>query len=132
MKTFRIALVALSLALFGALSATPASAQGVGIYVGPGGVDVNIGRHRDIYYGNGGYRNDGYRWNDRYRGNGGYRNDYRQPIYVTVYEWRQVQTRYGWREREVAVRVVAYWSQRDRAYIYRDSYGRQRIYRGGY
>lgn len=132
MKTFRIALVALSLTLFGALSATPASAQGVGIYVGPGGVGINIGGHRHHGYRDGYWGNGGYRGSDRYYGSGGYRDEYRRPIYVTVYEWRQVQTRYGWEEREVPVRVVAYWSQRDRAYIYRDSYGRQRIYRGGY
>ena len=48
-------------------------------------------------------------------------------IWVTVYEYRQVYTRYGWEDVQVPVRVMAYWDSYFGAYVYRDNYGRQHV-----
>lgn len=129
--------LAIALAFVGCMlgfAATPANAQ-VGVYVGPGGVGVRIGDgHRHGGWHNGGRRYDDYRYNDRRWDNRRYdRDNYRtpQPITITVTEWRQVRTRYGWDNVPVRVRVVAYWDHGARSYVYRDSYGR-RHYVNGY
>jgi hypothetical protein len=115
------------------------------------------GGHRNDGYRNDGHRNDGYRndghrnggfqhWGGDYRhyprgrafnyptfSGGRYYyenrsyNYYPETISVTVWEYRQVQTRYGWQNVEVQVRVAAYWDSYFNAYVYRDSYGRQHV-----
>ncbi|HNB21642.1 MAG TPA: hypothetical protein PKZ32_04465 [Candidatus Melainabacteria bacterium] len=148
--------LAIALAFVGCLlgfSATSAQAQGVGVYVGPGGIGVSIGSHRGSPYWGYGYRHGGYRHGDHWGGD--YRRypsrdvygypDYRggryyyddrfydrapRTITVTVIEYRQIRTRYGWEDRPVRVRVTAYWDSYFGAYVYRDTYGRQHVIDG--
>jgi len=145
MRTFAIAL-----ALFGCLigfTPSTASAQSVGIHVGPGGFGISV---RDGY--RDGYRDRGYygrrdgcynnrrgcndrRWDDR-RWDDRRWDDRRwdrgpSSITVTVWEYRQVQTRYGWENRRVRATYVAYWDRSAGTYVYIGRDGR-RHYVNGY
>lgn len=148
----KLAIALAFVGLFVAFAPTTASAQSVGVYVGRDGWGVSVDNHR--HRGNprwdGGYRHGGHRhgghWGgdyrrygrDRvygypdYRGGRYYYEDryydrYPSTITITVYEYRQVRTRWGWEDRQVPVRVVAYWDSYFGAYVYRDSYGRQHV-----
>lgn len=149
MKKYAI-LVAACAALFVLGPAQTAQAQtGVGVYVGPDGfgVTINSGRHGHHHHGNGQWRNRGCHQHGPSCGGHGpvYRQpypgpDYRYPrppqryapapITVTVWEYRQVQTPYGWQSVRVSRVVVAYWSHHFNAYVYTDLYGRQRVVDG--
>jgi hypothetical protein len=148
--------LAIALAFVGMMigfAATPANAQNVGVYVGRDGFGVSIGSYRGNPNWNHGYRHGGHRhgghWGGDYRRyprndvygypdyRGGryyygdrYYNRAPQTITVTVLEYRQIRTRYGWEDRPVRVRVVAYWDSYFGAYVYRDSYGRQHVIDG--
>lgn len=149
----KLAIVFAFVGLMFGFAATPASAQNVGVYVGRDGFGVSIGSYRgnpnwDRGYRYGGRRHDGH-WGGNYRryprhdvwGYPDYRGgryryqdryyDYApRTITVTVIEYRQVRTRYGWDDVPVRVRVVAYWDSYFGAYVYRDSYGRQHVIDG--
>lgn len=140
--------LAIALAFVGSLmafTATPASAQGVGVHIGPGGVGVHIGRdsYRDRgYYGrrDGCYNNrrgcndrrwdNGRRWDDRRWDDRRYD---RGPanITVTVWEYRQVQTRWGWENVRVRATYNAWWDRSVGSYVYIGRDGR-RHYVDGY
>ena len=144
--------LAIALAFVGIMIgfANTASAQNVRIHAGRGGFGISIGSQRGNGHWDGGYRNGGHRngghWGGDYRryprtgvhnypdyrGNRYYYQDRYydcapETISVTVWEYRQVYTRYGWENRQVQVRVVAYWDSYFGAYVYRDSYGRQHV-----
>jgi hypothetical protein len=145
--------LAIALAFVGIMigfAATPANAQNVRVQVGRDGWGVSIGSHRGNGHWDGGYRHGGRRhgghWGGDYRrypqhrvydypnyrgGRYYYQDRYYdrapQTITVTVWEYRQVRTRYGWEDRQVPIRVVAYWDSYFGAYVYRDSYGRQHV-----
>jgi hypothetical protein len=130
--------------------ANTASAQDVRVRVGRDGFGISVGSHRGNGHWDGGYRHGGRRNNGHWGGDyrryprdraydyPSYRNNryyYQnrsynyapQTISVLVWEYRQVRTRYGWEDRQVQVRVIAYWDSYFNAYVYRDSYGRQHV-----
>ncbi|MCC6980129.1 MAG: hypothetical protein IT343_17555 [Candidatus Melainabacteria bacterium] len=141
--------LAIALAFVGSLiafTATPASAQSVGVHIGRDGVGVHVGdgyRDRGYYGRRDGCYDNRNRCNDRWDGRRGDRrwddrrwDDRRWDrgpanITVTVWEYRQVQTRWGWENVRVRATYVAYWDHSARAYVYRGRDGR-RHYVDGY